>query len=206
MTFDSNPLNAPNPIDESDGMTASLTKTNSPKGTWWSRHQVLVNFWLDVLLLVLFIVQAWLLAVVNLVFPRGAGPDWTIWGATPLDWSEAAFVNFCLFSATIVVHVMFHWNWISAVVATRLLGRKPGKDDGSHTIIGVCVLVFLIHVILVGILVATTGLVNSKTVHRTGTDGLFRQETTTLNKVADLTMSLAGEQWWVRFSRPRTIT
>ena len=205
MTFDSNPLNAPNPIDETDGMTTSLAKTNSPKGTWWSRHQVLVNFWLDSLLLVLFITQAWLLAVVNVVFPRGAGPDWTIWGATPLDWSEAAFATFCLFSACIVLHVMFHWNWICAVVATRLLGRKPGKDDGSHTIIGVCVLVFLIHVILVGILVARTGLVNSKTVHGRGTDALLRQETTTLNKVAVRTTSWAGEQGSVHSSRLRTI-
>lgn len=162
MTPDSNPVNETDVV--SPAVTTSQSRSNSPKGTWWSRSQVLVNFWLDVLLLVLFIIQAWLLAVVNVVFPRGAGSDWTVWGATPLDWSEAVFATFCLFSACIVLHVMFHWNWICAVVATRLLGRKPGKDDGSHTIIGVCVLVFLIHVILVGILAATMGLVNSKPV------------------------------------------
>lgn len=126
----------------------------APKGSFWSRYNVIVNFWLDVLLLVLFMFQAWMFAVLHVVFPRGAGSNWKIWGASPLDWSEALFTTFCVFSVAIVLHVMFHWNWVCAVVATRILGRKPGKDDGSQTLIGVGLIVFLVHLLVIGILVA----------------------------------------------------
>lgn len=136
-------------------------RTSSHNGTVWSRYNTMINFWLDVVLLILFMIQAWMFAVLHVVFPRGAGSDWTIWGATPLDWSESLFMTFCLFSAAIVLHVMFHWAWICGVVATRLLRRKAGKDDGTHTLIGVGLLVFLVHVLIVGILVTRVGLVNS---------------------------------------------
>jgi hypothetical protein len=142
---------APNPAPKSRD---DATVRSAPKGTFWSRHNVIINFWLDVLLLVLFMVQAWMFAVLHAVFPRGAGPDWKIWGGTPLDWSESLFVTFCIFSVAIVVHVMFHWSWVCAVVATRIFGRKPGKDDGSHTLIGVGLIVLLVHLLAVGILVA----------------------------------------------------
>jgi len=129
------------------------------RGTFWNRHSTLINFWLDVLLLVVFMVQGLMFAVIHVVFPRGAGSEWTIWGATPLDWSEALYYTFCVFSVLIVLHVMFHWAWVCGVVATRFLGRKPGKDDGSHTLIGVLFLVFLVHVLLVGILIANMSVV-----------------------------------------------
>lgn len=128
----------------------------------WSRYGTLINFWLDVSLLVLLMIQAWIFSILHLVFPRGAGSDWKIWGATPLDWSETLFLTFCVFAAAIVLHVMLHWAWICGVVTTKLLGRKGKKDDGSQTLIGVGLLIFLIHALIVGILVAKTGLVNSR--------------------------------------------
>ena len=131
----------------------------SPARNFWGRYSTIINFWLDVFLAVVFLVQAWLLAVLHVVFPRGAGNDWKIWGATPLDWSEALFTVYCVFSVGVIVHVMFHWAWICGVVATRLLGRKAGRDDGTHTLIGVGVIVFLIHLLMGGILVARMALV-----------------------------------------------
>ena len=147
--------------DDSPTEMVPEVRRTTPKGSFWSRYSTIINFWLDVLLLILFMIQALMFAVLHVVFPRGAGSDWKIWGATPLDWSEALFVTFCIFSVAIVLHVMFHWAWICGVVATRFLGRKPGKDDGSHTLIGVGLLVVLVHVLLVGILVGKLGLVNS---------------------------------------------
>ena len=129
------------------------------KSSFWSRHSTIINFWLDIVLAVIFLVQAWILAVMHVVFPRGAGSDWTVWGATPLDWSETLFTLYCVFAVGIVVHVMFHWAWICGVVSTRLLKRKAGRDDGTHTLIGVGVLVFLVHLILVGILAARVSMV-----------------------------------------------
>ena len=134
----------------------------APRPLFWSRHSTIVNFWLDALLLVLFVVQAWMFTVLHAVFPRGAGPDWTIWNATPLDWSEVLLATFCVFSAAIVLHVMLHWSWICGVVATRLLGRKPGKDDGSHTLIGVGLIVVILHLLAAGWLVTRMSLTGPK--------------------------------------------
>ncbi len=157
-----NPLEAAVASSETPSTeNVTVARKALPKGTFWSRYNTIINFWLDVLLLILFMIQAWMFAVLRVVFPRGAGSDWKIWGATPLDWSEALFTTYCIFAAAVVVHVMFHWQWICAVVATRFFHCKPGKDDGSHTLIGVCVLVFLVHLLVIGILVTKVGLVNS---------------------------------------------
>lgn len=145
------------PAPPSEPATPCLV--SAARGTFWSRHQTIINFWLDVSLLILFVVQGWMFAVLHVVFPRGAGSDWKIWGATPLDWSESLFGVFCVFSIAIVLHVMLHWNWICAVITTRLLGRKASKDDGSQTLIGVGVLVALGHLLAAGILAAKVGLV-----------------------------------------------
>ncbi|MBS0206097.1 MAG: hypothetical protein JSS49_24655 [Planctomycetes bacterium] len=144
--------------DESSADSVSKATAVPDRPRFWSRHSTIINFWLDVLLLILFLIQAWMFAVLHAVFPRGAGSDWTIWGATPLDWSEALFTTFCVFSFAIVVHVMFHWSWICGVVATRLLGRKAGKDDGTQTLIGVGVIVVLVHLLVGGILLAKVAL------------------------------------------------
>ncbi len=130
-----------------------------PRGSFWNRHSTIINFWLDAVLLVLFLAMAWMFAVLHVVFPRGAGADWKVWNATPLDWSESLFTTFCVFSVGVVLHVMLHWAWICGVVATRLIGRKPGKDDGSHTLLGVGVIVFLVHLLAGGILLARVALV-----------------------------------------------
>lgn len=144
--------------DHTEGVIP-LAPINGEKRSFWSRHSTIINFWLDALLLVLFLIQGWMFAVLHVVFPRGAGPDWKIWGATPLDWSEALFVTYCVFSVGIVLHVMLHWAWICGVVATRFFGRKPGKDDGSYTLIGVGVLVLLVHMLFLGILATRVALI-----------------------------------------------
>ena len=132
------------------------------KGSFWSRHSTIINFWLDAVLAVLFLVQAWIFAVLRLVFPRGAGPDWKLLGLTPLDWSETLFNVFCVFSLGVVVHVMFHWKWICGVISTRFLGRKAEKDDGTQTLLGVCLLAALVHLLIGGILLAKLALTGPK--------------------------------------------
>lgn len=144
-------------IDDQSKRAAS----NTPKGSFWSRHSAIINFWLDVALLVLFLVQAWMFAVLHVVFPRGAGPQYRIWGLTPLDWSESLFATFCIFAVAIVLHVMFHWAWICGIVTTRILHQKARKDDGSHTLIGVGLGVLLIHLLVIGILVAKVSMTHS---------------------------------------------
>lgn len=138
--------------------SASPSPERPSGGSFWSRYSTIINFWLDAVLLVLLMLQAWIFAVLHVVFPRGAGPDWTIWGATPLDWAEALLAVFCVFGFAVVLHVMLHWSWICGVVTTKLLRRKARKDDGSQTLIGVGLIVVLVHLLFVGILIAKVGL------------------------------------------------
>uniref|UniRef100_A0A7C2NXT6 DUF4405 domain-containing protein n=1 Tax=Schlesneria paludicola TaxID=360056 RepID=A0A7C2NXT6_9PLAN len=121
--------------------------------SFWTRHKTLVNFWLDAALLVLFLLQAWMLTVLAVVFPRGA-TGWTIWGGTPDDWLAGLFATWCTFALGVLVHIMLHWTWICGTVATRLLGRKATKDDGSQTLIGVGLLILLLHVLAAAVLAA----------------------------------------------------
>jgi hypothetical protein len=142
-----------------DGETTTSDMLPAARSSFWSRHLALINFWLDVVLAVLFLVQGWMFAVLHAVFPRGAGSDWTVWGATPLDWSELLFTTFCVFAVGVVLHVMLHWDWVCGIVATKILRRKTCKDDGSHTLLGVGTLLVLFHVLAAGILAARVALV-----------------------------------------------
>jgi len=142
----------------------------SPEPTWtpepasrssfWNRHKTVINFWLDVALLVLFMLQAWMLTVLSVVFPRGSTGS-MIWGLSASDWLDSLFATFCVFAVGVVVHVMFHWNWICGTVATKLLGRKAGKDDGSQTLIGVGFLIVLLHLFGAAVLAARVSIVNA---------------------------------------------
>ena len=139
--------------------TARMSTTPS---SFWSRHLTIINFWIDVFLLVTFMIQACIIAVLQIVFPRGAGLEWKVWGANSVDWMDALATTFCVFAAGVVVHVMFHWTWVCAVISTRLLGRKAGKDDGSLTLIGVGTIVVLVHVMLICVIAGKAGLVGPR--------------------------------------------
>lgn len=137
-------------------MTAAAAPSRS---SFWTRHKTLINFWLDAVLLLLFLVQAWLLTVVALVFPRGDLRS-TIWGAGFADWLDGLFVIFCTFGVGVTLHVMLHWTWICGTIATRLLGRKASKDDGTQTLLGVGFLIVLLHGLGAAILAARLSLLS----------------------------------------------
>lgn len=130
------------------------------RSSFWNRHKTIINFWLDAVLLVLFLIQAWLLTVVALVFPRDSNAS-TIWGLTVSDWLDSLFATFCVFSIGVVVHVMFHWNWVCGTIVTKLLRRKAGKDDGTQTLIGVGFLIVLLHILGAAVLAARVSIVNA---------------------------------------------
>jgi hypothetical protein len=128
---------------------------------FWMRHKTVINFWLDVGLAVLFLMQAGLIAVLAVVFPPGR-PGWTIWGATQADWMQTLLAVSGLFAIAVVLHVMLHWSWVCGTVATKLLGRKAGKDDGTQTLIGVGFLIVVLHLLGAFVFVAKVSLVSSQ--------------------------------------------
>ncbi len=117
-----------------------------------------INFWLDTLLLLLFLVLSWVAVVTRFIFPPG--PDaagWKLWGWNYDHWCGLQFAMLCLLGLAILVHVMLHWTWVCGVVA-NWNGRKkgPGRDDGSRTLWGVSLLIVVFNVI--GLAVALAAL------------------------------------------------
>ncbi len=128
---------------------ASKTRTTSR----WSKS--IINFWLDCLLLVLFLGLVWASAVLRFLFPVGPrAMEWQLWGADIEGWRDLQFVILCLFSLGVLLHVMLHWSWVCGVVTKHLLGRPPTRDDGSQTLLGVGVLLAILHLLAAGLLLA----------------------------------------------------
>lgn len=134
-------------------------RNDQPRSSIWTRSKTLVNFWLDFVLLVLFLGLAWELAVLRFAFPKGAAEKWKLAGYSAADWQDLVFNTFCVFSLGVLVHVMLHWSWVIGTVQTRLLRRRATQDDGTHTMIGVGVLFILIHLLAGGILWARWAIV-----------------------------------------------
>ena len=124
--------------------------------------RTIINFWLDALLLALFVSLLWCSVVLQFVFPPGElSTDWRLWGLGYQNWRDIQFGALCIFALAILVHVMLHWNWVCGVVATQLVahdakGRVARRDDGSRTLWGVGLLIGLVN--LVGLAVAAAAL------------------------------------------------
>lgn len=119
-----------------------------------------VNFWLDFLLLVLFLALCTLSVILEFIFPVGTQADgWLLWGYGYGEWSRARFIVLATLAAAVVLHVMLHWSWVCGVVASRLGTKKTGggaHDDPSRTLWGVGLLIVAVN--LIGFLVALAAL------------------------------------------------
>jgi Domain of unknown function (DUF4405) len=119
-----------------------------------------VNFWLDALLLVLFVALCACSTILDFVFPPGPQANgWLLWGKSYGEWSQFRFAILALMAAAVLLHVMLHWSWVCGVVASRL-GRKGAggtpRDDPSRTLWGVSLLILVVNV--VGAIVAAAAL------------------------------------------------
>lgn len=141
--------------EATDGSSPAPSSTQRRGGV----SKTIVNFWLDATLLATFVALCWISAVLQLVFPVGAAPDaHQIWGANAGDWQNAQFFVLCALAGGIMLHVMLHWSWIMGVIETRFLGRKGSRDNGSHTLIGVGLLLAILHLLALGCVAAQMSL------------------------------------------------
>lgn len=115
-----------------------------------------VNFWLDLLLLILFLAVCGLSVILEFVFPVGTQADgWMLWGHDYGEWSRIRFILLATMAAAVVLHVMLHWSWVCGVIASRLGAKKTGAaahDDPSRTLWGVGLLIVVCN--LIGLIVA----------------------------------------------------
>jgi hypothetical protein len=126
----------------------------------WNVSRTVVNFFTDVLLLLLFLMFCTLSVVLEFVFPVGTQAEgWTLWNLTFGEWSRVRFILLAAFAAVILLHVMLHWSWVCGVVESRLGRKKKGgaaHDDPSRTLWGVGLLIVVVNVI--GFVVAAASL------------------------------------------------
>ena len=111
--------------------------------------RTILNFILDVALVLLLVILVLSALVVRFVFPIATVADgYSLWGWDYNAWANLQFAMLAVLFVAVLVHVMLHWSWVCGVIATRLLRRKrAGKgDDGTETILGVVTLmgVFLL--------------------------------------------------------------
>jgi hypothetical protein len=107
--------------------------------------RALVNFALDMLLLLLFVALSIVSVIVQFVFPPGvSAKGWHLWGLNFGQWCGLQFGLLSVLGFGIVVHVMLHWTWICSVLARQILGQRDVPDNGLRTVYGVALLIGLL--------------------------------------------------------------
>ncbi|MGE3317442.1 MAG: DUF4405 domain-containing protein [Planctomycetaceae bacterium] len=110
--------------------------------------KTIVNFWLDVCLLLTFVLLGAVSAILQFVFPTGTSASgWRLWGFDYVAWRDLQFIILCAFAAEVLLHVMLHWDWVCGVLTTKLLKRKTKTEEGIRTIWGVATLIVLLHLL-----------------------------------------------------------
>lgn len=144
-------------LDSAARPAAPRRSTRAAASAGFSITKTTINFWLDVLLLIIFCVLMWTAVVVQFVFPpanRAGG--WTLWGWTYEQWQSFQFGVVATMAAAVLLHVMLHWSWVCNIAAgglDKLRGRKKRKvDEGMQTIYGVGTMIVLIN--LIGLAIA----------------------------------------------------
>jgi hypothetical protein len=129
----------------------------SERSTGLGMSKTTINFWLDALLLAIFMTLIWTSVVVRFAFPPAVRAEgWMLWGWGYEQWQAFQSGVVCAMAGAVLLHVMLHWGWVSSVAAGgigRLRGRKKQKpDEGMQTIYGVGTLIVIVN--LVGLAIA----------------------------------------------------
>ncbi len=111
-----------------------------------------LNFLVDLFLLLVFLAQLWLVALLHAVFPRTAHPARAaLWGLTRDGWTRVYLGVTVLLALTVLLHVILHWTWVVNFIVTRAHKRRgvrgPMPPDGVRTLYGVTLLVTILFVL-----------------------------------------------------------
>jgi hypothetical protein len=119
--------------------------------------KTVINFWLDFLLVIIFVVLCWCAVVVQFIFPPGPDArDWQLWGWNYVQWRSFEFALLAVFALGVLIHVTLHWPWVCGIATARIMKSKSTafRNDGIRTLYGVATLIVIVNVIGVAVAVA----------------------------------------------------
>jgi len=114
-----------------------------------------INFWLDVCLLVNVVIFMWVSTVMRVVFPPPTyAGGWILWGMGYDQWDNLRFGSLCIFTLLALEHIVFHWNWVCNVLVSRVLKVKKRPDEGTQAVYGVGTFIGILLAIFVSLVIA----------------------------------------------------
>ena len=115
----------------------------------------LLNFWLDLALLLTLLFVGWVSAMMRVVFPAPTSADgWKLWGLTFNRWSDIQFFGLCAFGLLAIEHLVLHWNWVCSLIATKILRTKNRPDESNQAVFGVGTFITVLMAMLAGLIAA----------------------------------------------------
>lgn len=115
----------------------------------------LVNFWLDAALFLAILFLVWVSVMLQVVFPAPtSAAGWQLWGLSFDQWRDAQFYSLCGCALLALEHLVLHWNWVCAVLATQILRLKARPDEGSQAVYGVATFILILLAMMAGIIAA----------------------------------------------------
>jgi hypothetical protein len=114
----------------------------------------LLNFWLDMALLVSVVFIVWITALIYAVFPTPtSAAGWHLWGFTFDQWHAVQFYAICACALLALEHVVLHWKWVCGVLTTKILRLVKRPDEGMQVIYGVAMFIGVTTLVVVSIIV-----------------------------------------------------
>ncbi|MBN2376564.1 MAG: DUF4405 domain-containing protein [Sedimentisphaerales bacterium] len=92
------------------------------KNTW--------NFWIDLLILLVFTAEVWTGLLMRFILPpgQGRGRSWTLWNLNRHDFGDIHFYLALAFIILILIHIGLHWAWLCNTTANLF---SPNRRRGT---------------------------------------------------------------------------
>ena len=123
-----------------------IAATSPRNGVKRGPSRTVLNFFLDLAILIVFVALVVLTLTLRLVFPSpSSSAGWKLWGRSLDQWHGVTFALIMLLALGVLLHLMMHWNWVCGVLASRWFRNSPSlrSDDGAKTLLGVGLLAIL---------------------------------------------------------------
>lgn len=138
-----------------EGATESNSRTPEPSPRRKSTSRVILNFWLDALLLVNVVVIGWVSAILQIAFPAPTVADgWKLWGLTFDQWRDIQSTALCCCGLLALEHLVLHWNWVCCTITTRILRVNTRPDEGVQALYGIGTFIAIITFVLCSVIFA----------------------------------------------------